>query len=116
MKLLALGVAILLSTTAKNCSKKADAIPTCVQQKIDKIKSEPMWNPPAEVREYEYRGKKVYLFSSDCCDQFNTVYDDQCNYICAPSGGLTGRGDKKCEDFAANAKEIRLVWKDPRGK
>lgn len=106
----------LMIVTAKACSKSRGSgeIPTCIQQKINSIKAQPKWNPPAEVWEYTYAGKTVYLFSSDCCDQYNTVYDANCNYVCAPSGGLTGKGDGKCEDFNANARQVKLVWKDSR--
>ena len=92
----------------------ADQTPSCILTKIDSIKKEPVWNPPAEIYEYEYQGKKVYAISSNCCDFFNTVVDSDCNYICAPSGGFTGRGDGKCKDFFKEAKQLRLVWKDER--
>jgi hypothetical protein len=106
---------ILLLVAAQKCKKgSADVLPPCIAKKIDSIKAEPRWNPPAEVHEYQYKGKRVFLFSADCCDQFNTVIDDQCNYICAPSGGITGKGDRKCTDFNAEAKYVKLVWKDPR--
>jgi len=103
-----------LSSQSTQCNKKADAVPPCIEQKIALIKAEPKWNPPAEVHEYLYQGKKVYLFSSNCCDQYNPLYDSYCNYICAPSGGLTGKGDGKCSDFNSTAQHIRLIWKDQR--
>ena len=99
---------------AETCKKKSPAIPVCIQQRIDSIKKEPRWNPPAQVDEYEYKGRKVYLFSSNCCDQFNPLYDSDCNYICAPTGGITGRGDGQCTDFNSTAQHIRLIWKDER--
>jgi len=97
-----------------NCNKQKSSIPSCIQQKIDAIKALPKWNPPAEVKEYIYQGKHVYLFSADCCDQFNPLYDSDCTYICAPSGGITGKGDMKCTDFSSVAQFVKLVWKDPR--
>jgi hypothetical protein len=97
-----------------SCKSKQAAIPSCIQQKIDEIKSQPKWNPPAEITEYLYQEKHVYLFSSPCCDQYNMLYDENCNPICAPSGGYTGRGDSKCEDFKDKAKLVKLVWKDDR--
>lgn len=105
---------VFLNMAAQKCHKSNTKLPACIQQKIEQIKKEPKWNPPAEVREYEFQGKRVFLFSSNCCDQYNVVYDENCNYICAPSGGLTGKGDRKCEDFGAKAKEVGLVWKDER--
>jgi hypothetical protein len=59
-------------------------------------------------------GKKVYLFSADCCDQFNYLYDKDCNVICAPSGGFTGRGDGACANFKEMATDETLVWQDKR--
>ena len=99
---------------AGKCDKKEDAIPTCIQGRIDSIKALPRWNPPAQVDEYFYNGQRVFLFSSDCCDQYNYLYTETCDMVCAPSGGFTGAGDRKCQDFGQTAKHIRLVWKDPR--
>lgn len=104
-------VPFLAETT---CTKTKPAIPVCIQQKIEQIKAQPKWNPPAEVDEYSYNGQRVYLFSSNCCDQYNPLYDENCTFLCAPSGGYTGRGDGKCSDFNEKAKHIRLVWKDER--
>jgi len=94
--------------------EKEEMPPACIQQKINQIKKEPKWNPPAEVHEYSYNGKRVFYFTSSCCDQYNLVYDENCNVVCAPSGGITGKGDNKCIDFTNNATEIRLIWKDDR--
>lgn len=96
------------------CKKNKNETPSCIAQKIELIKAQPKWNPAAEVNEYLYQGKKVYLFTSNCCDQYIELYDEQCNYLCAPSGGLTGKGDGKCADFYISAKHIQLIWKDPR--
>jgi hypothetical protein len=105
------------------CQRKSPAavsgdkkIPECIQKKIDSIKAMPVWNPPAEIHEYTYNGKRVFLISADCCDFFATAVDNDCNYICAPSGGFTGKGDGKCKDFVENAKMVRIVWKDDRTK
>lgn len=92
------------------------SVPKCILTKIDSIKKQPLWNPPAEIHAYELEGKKVYAISADCCDRFTTVVDANCNYVCAPSGGFTGRGDGKCIDFFSKAKHLRLVWKDDRVK
>jgi hypothetical protein len=96
------------------CNKINRATPGCITEKIERIKAQPKWNPPAEVNEYLYNDRHVYLFSSPCCDQYNLLYDENCTAICAPSGGFTGKGDGKCPDFNEKAKHIRLVWKDER--
>lgn len=109
--LIALAISVL---NDNSCSKKKHTIPACVQQMINDIKAQPKWNPPAEVNEYTFQGKQVYLFTSNCCDQYIQLYDNNCQYICAPSGGITGGGDRKCVDFYTTATHIRLIWKDPR--
>jgi hypothetical protein len=109
----------MVSMAIVSCSKYNQQgglknVPDCIQQKIQDIKSQPKWNPPAEVNEYEYQGKRVYLFSSNCCDQWNVAYDKNCTAVCAPSGGFSGGGDGKCRDFFETARHTRLVWKDER--
>jgi hypothetical protein len=115
MKSLLFSLVIIANVTVQTCSKKKETgIPACIQQKIDQIKSQPKWNPPAQVNEYFYNGRKVYAFSSDCCDQYNPVFDANCNYICSPSGGFSGKGDMKCSDFATSARFVKQVWRDER--
>src|SRR3954465_13312417 len=114
MKSLLFTLVIFGVIVAHKCTKEKDSIPACIQQKINDIKKEPRWNPPAEVYEYRYQGKKVYYFTSNCCDNFNTVYDENCNYLCAPDGGITGKGDRKCADFTEKAERVKLIWKDDR--
>jgi hypothetical protein len=113
MKSFLFTLVIFLTIAAEKC-KQEIMLPSCIQQKIDQIKKEPKWNPPAEVYEYSYNGKRVFYFSSNCCDQYNEVYDENCNYVCAPSGGYAGKGDNKCADFNEKAIKVRLVWKDER--
>ncbi|CAF4247670.1 unnamed protein product, partial [Rotaria sordida] len=56
----------------------------------------------------------VYLGTSNCCDQFDPLYDGECNYICAPSGGIRGDGDGKCTDFHAKATALGTIWMAPK--
>jgi len=120
-------ILLLLSFTifaSETCDKKKKqdktaedteiVVPKCIQTKIDSLKKVPRFNPPAEVNEYNYNGKRAFLFSSDCCDNYNVLLDENCNYICAPSGGFTGKGDMKCTDFTEKAKLVKVVWKDER--
>ena len=110
-----LSLALLALMSRESCSKKkAEGLPACVQARIDSIRAQPRWNPPARVEEYTYRGRTVYLFSAPCCDQYHTAWDGDCRYVCAPSGGMTGKGDRKCTDFTAEAQLVRTVWRDER--
>lgn len=90
------------------------AVPTCIKNKIDSFKLKEVHERPQRVLEYVYKGKKVYYVVLPCCDFFNEVYDDKCNYLGAPDGGFTGRGDGKIPDFFEEAKSEKLVWGTPK--
>ncbi|MFZ1451450.1 MAG: hypothetical protein WAT20_02040 [Ferruginibacter sp.] len=85
-------------------------LPTCIKNKIDSFKLKEPHERPQRVLEYIYKTKKVYLVVLPCCDFFNEVYDDTCNYLGAPDGGFTGKGDGKIPDFFEEAKNEKLVW------
>src|SRR4030095_4118966 len=90
--------AFVFLNASKSC-KDDDSVPSCIQQMIKEYQSKPKQNPPAEIYQYDYNGKKVYYVKAPCCDQLNMLYDAECNIICHPDGGLTGKGDGKCPDF-----------------
>jgi hypothetical protein len=100
---------------SQTCKKQGGVkLPPCIFDKIEAIQQQPKYNPPATVYRYLYAGNYVYLFSSNCCDQYNYLYDRDCNIICAPSGGFTGKGDSRCLNFKEMATDETLVWKDAR--
>jgi len=107
-------VLLFIAIILTGCNNKMRSIPSCLRQRIAAIQKEPRWNPPAEINEYQYKGKKVFLLSANCCDQYNMLVDEQCNTVCAPSGGITGQGDRKCLNFNDSAVHVRLIWKDNR--
>ena len=86
-----------------------EGTPECIRQKIDYMLRN--WNPPGEVYSYFYEGKKVYYITARCCDFYSELYDENCNFICAPGGGFGGGGDGKCRDFFSSATDRQLVWK-----
>ena len=96
----------------KSAEETLDSIPFCVRKIIDIQSKETPPNAPVQIEEYVFNGKTVYLFTAQCCDQFNTLYDDNCKVICSPSGGITGRGDRKCDDFSKTAKLVKLIWRE----
>lgn len=51
---------------------------------------------PEPLRRHVLKGKIYYLALAPCCDQHDYLYNDQGEYICAPTGGLSGMGDGKC--------------------
>jgi hypothetical protein len=104
MKFILVLIAIQFLTTNQSCNK--DSIPGCIEKMTQGDPSA----TPLRIDEYEYQGKRVFYVTEDCCDKFNTVYDESCNPLCAPSGGLTGMGDGKCPDFDSKAKLIKKIW------
>ena len=89
-------------------------IPEAIQAMIKEIKNEEVRNPPARVFSYQYLDQTVYYIPGFCCDIMSTVYDKDGNIICHPDGGITGRGDGRCEDFFEARSEQKLIWSDPR--
>jgi hypothetical protein len=88
--------------------------PNWVDEMIATKMNQSVTNPPSSIIKYNYNGQIVYYVSSDCCDQYNKVFDLQGQYLCAPSGGITGNGDGKCNDFNENAIKVEVVWQDSR--
>jgi hypothetical protein len=85
-------------------------IPEWLEQRIDKeTKGLPVDNQIREVSEYTYKGQKVYYLVLGCCDRFDEVLDEKGVMICAPKGGLTGKGDNKCPDFKASAEKTAII-------
>ncbi|MFA7274296.1 MAG: hypothetical protein WC044_10520 [Crocinitomicaceae bacterium] len=81
--------------------------PNCIQDKIQEM--EKLGDATCSVYRYTNQGTEVYLVYPGCCDQFEVLYDSGCNYICAPSGGFTGKGDGKCNNLELQNKT--LIWK-----
>ena len=107
-------IAVIAAVLLAQCKKEEIPIPACIQQKIDSIKNSPKTEPPQQVNVWDYQGRRVYLFSAVCCDELVKVFDENCNYVCAPSGGLTGYGDSTCTDFYQVAQHRAILWKDDR--
>lgn len=104
---------VFFLTTSCKSSDQHTEIPTCIQSKIELLKKEPVQNPPAEVWEWVSDTQTYYYFTSPCCDQFNFLYNETCEKICAPDGGFTGKGDQKCPEYIKDMTKT-LVWKDER--
>lgn len=118
----------MLSVLGCNASKKTlpaeaapegskvvvDSLPVCVKVLIEKMKSEPVTNPPGKVYSFIYKGKKVFYVPAVCCDQFSDLYNDSCRLMGHPDGGFTGKGDGKIIDFETGKSEEKLLWEDTR--
>ena len=89
------------------------AVPACIQDKIDFILTQEPYSPAAEVWSWYNDTSLYYYITSDCCDQFNYLYSENCDTICAPDGGFSGEGSGDCPEFT-NTLEKTLVWSDDR--
>jgi hypothetical protein len=81
---------------------------------IGRFENEPVANPPIVISRYRYEGRAVYFVPQRCCDIFSDLYDEDGNVIAHPDGGITGQGDGRAPDFAADAQFQHVVWRDLR--
>lgn len=105
---------LLLIATGCQDNDIAKGTPPCIIDMINSLKKEGVRNPPAKVFKYTYEGKTVYYIPPYCCDAFSNLLDDQCNLICHPDGGISGRGDGKCPDLSRKLLNKEIVWEDDR--
>ncbi len=109
-------IILLLSVflvNATGCKSKSET-PTCIQEKIIEISSAEISNPPAKIYQVKYNDVTVYYVTSKCCDIPSALYDANCNKICSPDGGFTGKDDGKCTDFFDARTNEKLIWEDER--
>ncbi len=105
-------VTFLLLSCAGNKMQGISGMPPCMVTKIDSMKMNQKVNPPTSVIQYTYKGAAVFYITAGCCDQFNPVYNSDCDYLGAPDGGIIGKGDGKIPDFFANAINKKVVWEN----
>jgi hypothetical protein len=68
-------------------------------------------NAPELVATYRYQSRLVYYVSPRCCDQYSVLYDSTGTELCAPDGGITGRGDGRCPEFIAQRTNEKILWR-----
>lgn len=108
-------LSFFLLLTVAGCKKEEpQGVPPCIQEKINELAGKPPASPPKAVYSYRYGGRTVYYFSDECCDIPSTLYDRNCNLICMPDGGISGKGDGRCPDFFSARTEEKLIWRDER--
>jgi hypothetical protein len=89
----------------------AKGVPPCVETKIQEIQNEPVRNPPAQLWKWEVDQMTYYYVSAQCCDFFSELYDEDCNLVCAPDGGIIGDGDGNCPVWSGVPVKT-LLWED----
>ena len=114
MKLPNLLMALALLVSGACAGPTQSANPAWVDALIDGFEAAPVGNPPQSIWRYDYNGQVVYFVPAQCCDMFSSLLDAEGNSLCAPDGGLDGRGDGRCPGFAAERTDEQLVWQDAR--
>jgi uncharacterized protein DUF6970 len=114
MKPLRLTLAIMLALVAGCARPTQSENPEWVDQLITQFQREPVGNPPQSIWRYEFDGQVVYYVPAQCCDMFSALYDEDGQVVCAPDGGIDGRGDQRCPDFRSQRTDETLIWQDPR--
>lgn len=112
MKQLCLVAAITVLCTSFQRKRPGLTVPACIAQKIKAYKRMQAFERPRAVYTYLYKGKKVYYVILSCCDNFNELYDSNCNLLGHPDGGFTGKGDGRIPDFTIERKAEKLLWKN----
>ena len=110
--LIAIAAFVVLSGCSHSTSVEKN--PDWVDRLVTKYANEPVGNPPQSIWRYEYKGQTVYYIPPQCCDQYSILYDERSAILCAPDGGITGRGDGRCSDFFTERKNEKLIWQDTR--
>jgi hypothetical protein len=102
------------AVVSKTETDSLTSLPVCIKAMIEKMKTEPVTNPPSKLYSYTFKNKTVYYYPGVCCDNFSDLYDDSCKIIAHPDGGFTGKGDRKLPTFHDEKTNEKLIWQDKR--
>ena len=105
------GLLLLLAIGLFSCAEDVNPdLPACIQDIIDESGRSETSNKPSKVVKYTWNDEVVYYVPAFCCDVFSDLYDSECNLICHPDGGISGRGDGNCENFFNEAEGGEVLW------
>ena len=102
-------ISICLLFVLAGC-KKSTSTSNCIQSKVDEFRSQARC-VGANVKEYFFEGKIVYVFYKGLCfvDAGAQVYDEDCNYL-GMLGGLPYNKKIVGVDFGVTAEYKRTSW------
>ena len=106
--------ALLLILSCNKTEQLSRDISACVRYGIDSALSKPKGSLFVKIDAYNYNGAKVYLYYAGCCDRYNELKDENCNYLFSPSGGFSGAGDGMHPNFFSDASFYATIWTDIR--
>lgn len=85
-------------------------VPSCVEDDIrDFERGKADFEDAVSIWQWKVDGNTYYYYTYGCCDQYNNLYDEDCNFVCAPDGGFGGGGDGNCPIFVGDITKT-LVW------
>lgn len=98
------------STTSKPLNHDSSNHPAWVMERITLAKKNP--SPvPITIAQYRYRNQTVYYLSPMVADGFSQLFNINHKLICAPEGGITGKGDGQCPNFFQQANNKVILFK-----
>lgn len=89
-------LAALLAALVTACAEPARDGPSSSDLLVAQLHTRLLVERPEPLRRHVLKGKVYYLALGPCCDQHDSLYNEQGEYICAPTGGFFGTGDGKC--------------------
>lgn len=112
---------LILVGLALEACEKPEVVPSCIQYMLphdgeftaaaNDFVADPI--PPRDiVAVYRFEdGKDVYYeVELGCCDQFTELYNQDCELVCFPRGGITGGGAGDCPSWVDELGEGVLIW------
>lgn len=106
MKLLSVCITLLLTAALSACQSPPPPQPEAssgLSSVLSQLPGRDLSRFNGPVQKHTIGGKDYYYVRSPCCDFPNPLYDARGAYVCAPNGGFTGQGDRKCPSHLRRA-------------
>lgn len=89
----------------------SNGLPTWLQKKVNGFSKLPAKQRPISVTQWTWKGKTVYLINPPArSKQVSDLYSAKGTLLGHPTGGKSGQGDGKCNDFVKQRKGGAVVW------
>lgn len=104
---------LLLVVSCRTASNTVDLEPSCLQETVEKIMTEPPQTPRIEIKQGFYNNDRIYVYSEKRgVSDFAIVLNAECEYLCE-IGGIAGTANCPNNIFES-LKNLELIWIDPR--
>jgi hypothetical protein len=102
---------IIMSLTMMACQKNEYGLSDCLDNEIENFKNgDYACSEDANVKEYQFKGEKVYVFDPGTCgaDMTSEVIDEDCNSL-GYLGGIAGVVEIDGTNFS-EAEFVKIIW------